>query len=101
MDSTQSRAALPGVVSESLDSSLTVRAVSHPQNPKIEPDSPTMNADSVSPAGENQDQEKSVPPPVVSCFAIAITAKTSNTIIWNETRTICTFSVASMPRYAT
>src|SRR6476646_10914162 len=88
IDSTHSSAALPGVVSESFDSSFTVSAVSHPQKPKMDPESPTMKADNVRPAGENQDQEKSVPVPAVSCLAIALTAKTSSTIIWNETRTI-------------
>ena len=60
IDSTHSSAARPGVVSQFLDSSLTVRAVSQPQKPKIDPDSPAMNADRVRPAGVNHDQLKSL-----------------------------------------
>src|SRR6478735_198808 len=81
MEITQSSAARPGPWSESLDSSFTVRAVSQPQKPKIDPDSPTMNADSVRPAGENQAQLKSVPTPAVSCVAIAMNARQVITLI--------------------
>ncbi len=57
MESTQSSAARPGVLSESLDSSLMVRAVSQPQNEKIEAPRPATNADSVRPVkGLNQSQ---------------------------------------------
>ena len=86
------------MVSEFLDSSLTVKAVSQPQKPKIEPDSPTMKADSVSPAGENQDRLKSSPPPAVSCLRDGHDREDHQHDHLEDTSTICTFSVVSMPR---
>ena len=56
MDTTQSRAARPGVLSESLDSSLTVSAVSHPQNEKIDADKPATSALTVN--EESKDSDK-------------------------------------------
>ena len=82
----ESSAARPGVVSESLLSSLTVRAVSQPQNAKIEPDSPAMNAETVKPAGLNQSQLKGIPVGESADSTIAITAKTTSTTIWKPTR---------------
>src|SRR6478609_4859364 len=100
MDRTHSSAARPGVLSESLDSSLTVRAVSHPQKEKIDAPSPATNADSVSPVnGLNQSQEKDRPsgssaPPAWVNAAIANHANTTN---WKPTSTNWTFSVVVMP----
>ena len=98
MEITQSSAARPGPWSESLDSSFTVRAVSQPQKPKIDPDSPTMNAERVE-AGRGEPGPAEVgADPGCLVLANAMIAKTSSTIIWKDTRMICTFSVASMPR---
>ena len=81
MDSTHSSAARPGVLSESRDSSLTVSAVSQPQNAKIEPERPAMNADIVKPAGLNQSKLNDRPVSDEPDFARAITANTSRTAI--------------------
>src|SRR6187200_1902138 len=98
MDSTVRIAARPGVLSESLDSSLTVRQVSQPQNAKIDPDRPAMNADMVSPDGLNQSQLKLEPVSDDPDLANAMTAKTSKITIWKPTKMNCTFSVVVMPR---
>ena len=103
IDTTQSRAARPGVFSASLDSSLTVSALSQPQNEKIDADKPAMKAVRVSPVnGLNQSQEKAMPvgssgPPA---FAKAMIENSSNTPSWKKTSTNCTFSVVVIPRYA-
>ena len=98
MDTTHSRAARPGVLSESLVSSLTVRAVSQPQKAKIEPDRPATNAERVSPDGLNQSQLKRHPVGESADFAMAMTAKMTSTASWKPTRTNCTCSVVVIPR---
>src|ERR1700712_1706132 len=101
MDTTHSSAARPGVLSESLDSSLTVSAVSQPQNEKIEADRPATSALTVSPVnGLNQSQENGMPcgssgPPALRN---AITVNRTSTASWKNTSTNCTFSVVVMPR---
>jgi hypothetical protein len=87
IDNTVSSAARPGVLSASLDSSLTVRQVSQPQNAKIDPESPAMNADRVNPDGLNQSKLKGTPVSDEPDLAKARTAKTSRITIWNPTRT--------------
>src|SRR6476661_4271833 len=85
IDTTQSRAARPGVFSESLDSSLTVSAVSHPQNEKIDADRPATSALMVSPVnGLNQSQENGIPPGSSGppAFAKAITTNAASTANW-------------------
>ena len=76
--STGRTAALPDPVScpRRRDSSLTVRAVSQPQKAKIEPESPAMKADSVSPAGLNQSRLKEIPVAESADLANAAIAKT-------------------------
>ena len=81
-----------------MDSSLTVSAVSQPQNAKIEPDRPAMNADIVKPAGLNQSKLNERPVSDEPDFARAITANTSRTAIWKPTRTNWTCSVVVIPR---
>ena len=98
IDTTHNSAARPGVLSESRDSSLTVSAVSQPQNAKIDPDSPAMNADIVRPAGLNQSRLNAMPVSDEPAFVSAITANSSRTTIWKPTRTNCTRSVVVMPR---
>ena len=61
----------PGLVSLFLDSSFTVSAVSQPQNPKIEKESPATNADKVRPAGLNHDQLNASPTSELPDLAIA------------------------------
>src|SRR6478609_5145514 len=101
IDTTQSSAARPGVLSESLDSSLTVSALSQPQNEKIDADNPAMKADRVSPVnGLNQSQEKARPsgssgPPALEN---AMIVKSNSTPSWKKTRTNWTFSVVVIPR---
>ncbi len=80
------------------DSSFTVRAVSHPQKAKIEPESPAMNAERVRPAGLNQAQLNASPNSEAPDLAIARTEKSSSMTSWKITSTICTCSVVSMPR---
>lgn len=98
MDTTQSRAARPGIFSDSLDSSLTVRLVSHPQKAKIDPDSPATNADRVSPDGLNQSRLKGIPVSDSPALANATSAKISRSASWKPTRTNWTRSVVVMPR---
>ena len=101
MDTTHSRAARPGVFSASLDSSLTVSAVSQPQNEKIDADRPATSALTVSPVnGLNQSQENGMPsgssgPPAL---AKAMTTNSASTASWKNTRTNWTFSVVVIPR---
>src|SRR5690349_13744781 len=101
MDNTHSSAARPGVLSESLDSSLIVNAVSQPQNEKIDAPRPATNAVRVIPVnGLNQSQENARPsgssgPPA---WVNAAIANQASTMSWNPTRTNCTFSVVVMPR---
>ena len=95
---TQSSAARPGVLSESVDSSLTVRAVSQPQKAKIDPDSPAMKADRVRPAGLNQSRSKEMPVAESPALAKAAIAKMPSTTSWKITSTIWTRSVVVMPR---
>ena len=82
-----SSAARPGVFADPLDSSLTVKQVSQPQNANIEPDSPAMNADRVRPAGLNHSQLKLRPVGAVRDFAIARPAKINRIASWNPTST--------------
>ncbi len=98
IDNTHSSAARPGVFSDSFDSSLTVRAVSHPQNAKIEPDSPAMNADKVSPDGLNQSQLNDTPVAESPDLTSAITANSASTTSWKPTSTNWTLSVVVIPR---
>src|SRR4249920_3515943 len=101
MDTTHSSAARPGVLSASLDSSLTVSALSQPQNEKIDADSPATRAVRVSPVnGLNQSQEKASPSGSsgLSVVAKAITENSTNTPNWKKTRTNWTFSVVVIPR---
>src|SRR6478735_8538849 len=103
IDTTQSSAARPGVFSESLDSSLTVSALSHPQNEKIDAESPAMNAVRVRPVkGLNHSQENGMPPGSSGppAFAKAMIANNSNTPSWKKTSTNCTFSVVVVSLYA-
>src|SRR6478752_1023338 len=101
MDTTHSRAARPGVLSESLDSSLTVSAVSQPQNEKIDADNPATSALTVSPVnGLNQSQEKAMPfgssgPPALANASMVNHASTAS---WKKTSTNWTFSVVVIPR---
>src|SRR6476659_7891019 len=101
MDTTQSSAARPGVLSESLDSSFTVSAVSQPQNEKIDAERPATSALTESPVnGLNQSQENGMPfgssgPPASVNAMITNSASTAS---WKKTRTNWTFSVVVMPR---
>jgi hypothetical protein len=97
MDRTHSRAARPGVFSDSLDSSLTVRQVSQPQNANIDPDRPAMNADRVSPDGLNQSKLNEIPVSEEPDFANATTAKINSTAIWKPTKMYWTYSVVVIP----
>ena len=81
-----------------MDSSLTVSAVSQPQNAKIEPDSPAMKADRVRPDGLNQSRSKEMPVSESPALAKAAIAKTPSTTSWKSTSTIWTRSVVVMPR---
>ena len=85
-------------MSASTDSSLTVSAVSQPQKAKIEPESPAMKAERVSPAGLNQSRLKERPVAESPDLAKAAMAKTSNTASWKSTSTIWTRSVVVIPR---
>ena len=84
-----------------MDSSLTVSALSQPQNEKIDADNPATNADTVRPvSGLNQSQENGRPsgssgPPALAKAMIANSSSTPN---WKNTSTNCTFSVVVMPR---
>src|SRR6476469_6743675 len=101
MDTTHSNAARPGVLSESLDSSLTVSAVSQPQNEKIDADRPATRALTVSPVnGLNQSHENGIPPGSSGppALANAITTNRASTASWKKTNTYCTFSVVVIPR---
>ena len=95
---TQSSAARPGIFSRSLDSSFTVRLVSQPQKAKMDPDSPRMKACRVRPDGENHEKLNSSASGELDDCTIAAMAKINSTISWKVTSTICSFSVASIPR---
>ena len=77
---------------------MTVRQVSQPQKAKIDPDSPAMNADRVSPDGLNQSQLNAIPVGADPDLTTAISAKASNVTSWKPTRTNCTRSVVVTPR---
>ena len=98
IEMTHSRAARPGVLSASTDSSFTVRAVSQPQKAKIDPDRPAMKAERPRPAGLNQSRLKEIPVGESPDLAKAAIAKTNSTTSWKSTSTIWTRSVVVIPR---
>ena len=77
---------------------MTVSAVSQPQNAKIDPDRPAMNADIVRPAGLNQSKLNDIPVSEDPDFASAAMPNASSTTIWNPTRMNWTRSVVVIPR---
>jgi hypothetical protein len=64
----------------------------------MDPDSPAMNADSVSPPRPNHAMSKGSPVSADPDRTIATTAKMTSMAIWKPTSTNCTCSVVVIPR---